>query len=192
MEPRGRPPVGDPRPATLPHLGDRGEARMVDVSGKDTTRRVARASGAIRMTRAALDALVSGRLPKGDALAVARVAGIQAAKLAPTIIPLAHPLPLEHVGVEVTPDEELPFAGHPTLGTAFVMVSEGRVTSPATQVVAAGEIPVEVDVASRVAWMTQLSPEFGPVFDDRGLLARATGLAVGRWAICSSPALPPS
>ena len=81
---------------------------MVDVSGKDTTRRVARASGAIRMTRAALDALVSGRLPKGDALAVARVAGIQAAKLAPTIIPLAHPLPLEHVGVEVTPDEELP------------------------------------------------------------------------------------
>ena len=77
-----------------------------------------------------------------------------------------------------TPDEELPFAGHPTLGTAFVMVSEGRVTSPATQVVAAGEIPVEVDVSSGEAWMTQLSPEFGPVFDDRGLLARATGLAV--------------
>ncbi len=45
-----------------------------------------------------------------------------------------------------TPGMELPFAGHPTLGTAFVMVSEGRVTSPATQVVAAGEIPVEVDV----------------------------------------------
>src|SRR5262245_45846758 len=47
-----------------------------------------------------------------------------------------------------TPDAELPFAGHPTLGTAFVMVSEGRVTSPATQVIAAGDIPVEVDVAS--------------------------------------------
>ncbi len=77
-----------------------------------------------------------------------------------------------------TPDEELPFAGHPTLGTAFVMVSEGRVTSPATQVVAAGEIPVEVDVASGVAWMTQLAPEFGPVVQDRELLARATGLDV--------------
>jgi len=75
-----------------------------------------------------------------------------------------------------TPDEELPFAGHPTLGTAFVMVSEGRVTSPATQVVAAGEIPVEVDVASGFAWMTQLAPEFGPVFEDRELLAKATGL----------------
>ncbi len=93
---------------TLPHLDDRGEARMVDVSGKDVTRRVARASGAVRMTRDALDALVSGRLPKGDALAVARVAGIQAAKLAPTILPLAHPLPLEHVGVEVAPDDALP------------------------------------------------------------------------------------
>jgi len=45
-----------------------------------------------------------------------------------------------------TPDQELPFAGHPTLGTAFVMVSEGRVTSPVVQVVQAGEIPVEVDV----------------------------------------------
>jgi trans-2,3-dihydro-3-hydroxyanthranilate isomerase len=75
-----------------------------------------------------------------------------------------------------TPDEELPFAGHPTLGTAFVLVGEGRVSSPATQVVAAGEIPVEVDVASGFAWMTQLTPEFGPVAEDRELLAAATGL----------------
>jgi cyclic pyranopterin phosphate synthase len=81
---------------------------MVDVSGKEATRRVARASGRLRMTREALDALVSGRLPKGDALAVARVAGIHAAKLAPTLVPLAHPIPLEHVGVEVTPDASLP------------------------------------------------------------------------------------
>jgi trans-2,3-dihydro-3-hydroxyanthranilate isomerase len=78
-----------------------------------------------------------------------------------------------------TPDEELPFAGHPTLGTAFVLVREGRVTSPATQVVKAGEIPVEVDLASGFAWMTQLPPEFGAEFGDRELLAAATGLEPG-------------
>jgi trans-2,3-dihydro-3-hydroxyanthranilate isomerase len=77
-----------------------------------------------------------------------------------------------------TPDAELPFAGHPTLGTAFVLVSEGRVTSPATQVIAAGEIPVEVDVGSNVAWMTQLPVEFGRSFEDRALIARAIGLEV--------------
>jgi trans-2,3-dihydro-3-hydroxyanthranilate isomerase len=78
-----------------------------------------------------------------------------------------------------TPEDELPFAGHPTIGTAYVLVSEGRVTSPATQVVSAGEIPVEVDVEAGVAWMTQLPPEFGPAFEDLDLLARATGLERG-------------
>jgi trans-2,3-dihydro-3-hydroxyanthranilate isomerase len=78
-----------------------------------------------------------------------------------------------------TPAAELPFAGHPTLGTAFVLVSEGRVTSRATQVVAAGEIPVEVDLQAGTAWMTQLPPEFGSVFEDRELIARAIGLEVG-------------
>ena len=77
-----------------------------------------------------------------------------------------------------TPDQELPFAGHPTLGTAFVMVSEERVTSPAVQVVQAGEIPVEVDVDRGFATMRQLPPVFGPEFDDRELLARAVGLGV--------------
>jgi trans-2,3-dihydro-3-hydroxyanthranilate isomerase len=77
-----------------------------------------------------------------------------------------------------TPDAELPFAGHPTLGTAFVLVSEGRVASPTTQVVAAGEVPVEVDAGSGFAWMTQLPPTFGPPFEDRELVARAAGLAV--------------
>jgi trans-2,3-dihydro-3-hydroxyanthranilate isomerase len=78
-----------------------------------------------------------------------------------------------------TPDGELPFAGHPTIGTAFVLVAEGRVTSPATQVVAAGEVPVEVDVETGTAWMTQLPPEFGAEFDDVDLIASATGLERG-------------
>ena len=77
-----------------------------------------------------------------------------------------------------TPGQELPFAGHPTLGTAFVLVSEGRISTPATQAIAAGEIPVEVDVASHTAWMTQLPAEFGPIFPDRDLIARAIGLTV--------------
>ncbi|MEW6058740.1 MAG: PhzF family phenazine biosynthesis protein [Actinomycetota bacterium] len=77
-----------------------------------------------------------------------------------------------------TPDQELPFAGHPTLGTAFVMVSEGRVTSPVVQVVQAGEIPVEVDVERGYAAMRQLQPIFGPEFDDRELLAIAVGLGI--------------
>lgn len=81
---------------------------MVDVSDKPPSRRVARASGAIRMRDAALAALVRGELPKGDAFAVARVAGIQAAKRTPDLVPLCHPLPLDAVSVEVVADERLP------------------------------------------------------------------------------------
>lgn len=76
-----------------------------------------------------------------------------------------------------TPGQELPFAGHPSVGTAFVLVSEGRVRSPATQVVAAGEIPMEVAPDEGVAWMTQFPAEFGPPFEDRELIARAAGLS---------------
>jgi trans-2,3-dihydro-3-hydroxyanthranilate isomerase len=75
-----------------------------------------------------------------------------------------------------TPDEELPFAGHPTLGTAYVLASSGAIGSSATQVVAAGEIPVEVDVAANEASMTQLPPVFGEPFEDRELVSRAAGL----------------
>jgi trans-2,3-dihydro-3-hydroxyanthranilate isomerase len=75
-----------------------------------------------------------------------------------------------------TPGQELPFAGHPTLGTAFVLVSERRVSTPATQVIAAGDIPVEVDVETNTAWMTQLPAEFRPIFPDRDLIASAIGL----------------
>jgi trans-2,3-dihydro-3-hydroxyanthranilate isomerase len=78
-----------------------------------------------------------------------------------------------------TPGTELPFAGHPSLGTAFVLVAEGRVTSPATQVVAAGEFRIEVDLPARRARMRQLPPAFGPRFEDRELAARAVGLAPG-------------
>jgi len=80
------------------HLDERGEAHMVDVSSKSVTRRIAEASCLVRLRRETLERL--GDLPKGDALAVARIAGIQAAKRASEWIPLAHPLPLDQAEVE--------------------------------------------------------------------------------------------
>lgn len=78
-----------------------------------------------------------------------------------------------------TSEKELPFAGHPTLGTAFILVSEGRVSSPVVQTSAAGDVPVEVDLASGSARMRQLPPAFGHVFEDRAAVARAAGLEPG-------------
>ncbi|MBI4261633.1 MAG: PhzF family phenazine biosynthesis protein [Actinobacteria bacterium] len=77
-----------------------------------------------------------------------------------------------------TPGGELPFAGHPTLGTAFVLAAEGLITTPATQVVAAGEFLVEVDLASARARMHQHPPEFGPEVGSRPRVAAAVGLPV--------------
>lgn len=81
---------------------------MVDVSAKDLTERVARARGSIRMSPATLAAIQSNSLKKGDVLAVARVAGILAAKRTPELIPLCHPIPLTDVQVELSANEGLP------------------------------------------------------------------------------------
>jgi trans-2,3-dihydro-3-hydroxyanthranilate isomerase len=75
-----------------------------------------------------------------------------------------------------TPALELPFAGHPSLGTAFVLASEGRVQSPVTQSVRAGELEIEVDVGSGFARMEQFPPRFGRFLDDRERVAKAAGL----------------
>ena len=84
----------------LTHLDDRGQARMVDVGGKAETSRSATATGRIRMSSQALAAVREGSGPKGDVLAVARVAGIMAAKKTGELIPLCHPLALDAVAVE--------------------------------------------------------------------------------------------
>ncbi len=84
----------------LSHYDAKGEARMVDVGNKAETRRTARAHAFVRMSAAVLEALP--RNPKGDPLAVARVAGILAAKRTAELIPLCHSLPLSHADVEVT------------------------------------------------------------------------------------------
>ncbi|MEM7163904.1 MAG: cyclic pyranopterin monophosphate synthase MoaC [Planctomycetota bacterium] len=85
---------------SLTHLDDQGRARMVDVGAKDVTQRRAVASGRIQMSSDALHAIRDGSVPKGDVLAVARVAGIQAAKETSRWIPLCHPLPLDKVSIE--------------------------------------------------------------------------------------------
>lgn len=85
----------------LTHLDDRGEARMVDVGGKPETVRRAVAEAVVVMSVATRSALFAGRIPKGDAGAVARVAAIQAAKRTADLIPLCHPLPLTSVDVDV-------------------------------------------------------------------------------------------
>jgi cyclic pyranopterin monophosphate synthase len=85
----------------LTHVDDQGAARMVDVSGKDVTARTARASGRVLVSAQVVDLLRGAGLPKGDALAVARIAGIQGAKRTPELIPLCHPLALHAVEVDV-------------------------------------------------------------------------------------------
>ena len=85
----------------LPHLSAAGEARMVDVSGKTVTARIATATARVLLSPAAVAALRDGSVPKGDALAVARIAGIQAAKKTPDLIPLCHPVAVSGVDVSV-------------------------------------------------------------------------------------------
>jgi cyclic pyranopterin phosphate synthase len=92
----------------LSHVSPSGEARMVDVSGKPETVRVARAQGVIRMQPATLDAIVGAQLKKGDVLGVARLAGVMAAKRTSDLIPLCHPLMLTDVQVTLAPDVSLP------------------------------------------------------------------------------------
>ena len=84
----------------LTHLDDAGRAHIVDVSEKAVTAREATAASCVRMQAATLKAIVSGDTPKGDVLAVARVAGIQAAKKCSELIPLCHPLALTKVQIE--------------------------------------------------------------------------------------------
>jgi cyclic pyranopterin phosphate synthase len=87
----------------LTHLDAQGRARMVDVGGKAITRRVCVARGAVQMAKATLARIVEGRIAKGDVLATARIAGIQAAKRTSEWIPLAHPMPIDSVEVRLEP-----------------------------------------------------------------------------------------
>lgn len=122
----------------LTHLDAGGQARMVDVSAKPPTTRRARAQAVITMSPETAAAVVAGDAPKGDVLGTARLAGIQAAKRTPDLIPLAHPLPLSKAAVEIEVDAEA-----------------GRVTVEAETVVAASTgVEMEAMTACAVAALT--------------------------------------
>ncbi len=89
----------------LTHINDQGEAHMVDVSDKTQTERIARAQARISMLPETLKMIIQGSHKKGDVLAVARIAGIQAAKQCSSLIPLCHPLMLTSISVECEADE---------------------------------------------------------------------------------------
>ena len=96
------------QPKKLTHLGSSGEARMVDVSAKAATERLAVAEGRVLMTAATLDLVVKGNAKKGDVLGAARIAGIMAAKKTHELIPLCHPLALSKIAIDIAPDPALP------------------------------------------------------------------------------------
>ena len=105
--PSRKPPSPAPQPA-LSHIDQRGEARMVDVSGKAQTERIAVAEGHVIMRKETLDRVIAGNALKGDVLGAARLAGIMAAKRTHSLIPLCHPLPITKVEVEIDPEHTLP------------------------------------------------------------------------------------
>jgi cyclic pyranopterin monophosphate synthase len=100
------PPVA--APPALTHIDQRGEARMVDVTEKGATERIAVAEGRVIMRKETLDLVLEGNAMKGDVLGAARLAGIMAAKRTHGLIPLCHPLPLSKIEVEINPEHSLP------------------------------------------------------------------------------------
>jgi cyclic pyranopterin phosphate synthase len=106
----------DPAPGAAPvqaaspltHIDQRGQARMVDVTEKGVTERIAVAEGRVIMRKETLDLVLEGNAMKGDVLGAARLAGIMAAKRTHGLIPLCHPLPLSKVEIEINPEHSLP------------------------------------------------------------------------------------
>ncbi|MGH7911595.1 MAG: cyclic pyranopterin monophosphate synthase MoaC [Candidatus Dormibacteraceae bacterium] len=152
--------------AELTHLDERGAARMVDVSGKQVTRREAVAECRVRMAPATIAAIRESSLKKGDALQVARIAAIMAAKRTPELIPLCHPLPITGVDVDFE------------LGEDSVRVE--------VSVRVSGQTGVEIEAltAAAVAGVTLIdmvkSMERGVVIEQVRLLHKAGGRS-GEW-----------
>ena len=94
--------------AVLSHIDQRGQAHMVDVSGKNLTERIAVAEGRVIMRKETLDLVIAGNAMKGDVLGAARLAGIMAAKRTHGLIPLCHPLPITKVEIDINPEHALP------------------------------------------------------------------------------------
>jgi cyclic pyranopterin phosphate synthase len=147
--------------AELTHLDDEGHAHMVDVGGKAATRRVAVAEAHISMTPAARDALFAGTLPKGDALAVARIAAIQGAKATSTLVPLCHPIGIDSISADVEPTD----MGARIVVTAAVTAKTGiemeAITGAAIGAIAVYDMVKAVDRAAVIGPVQLLSKTGG-------------------------------
>jgi cyclic pyranopterin phosphate synthase len=127
------------------HLDDSGNARMVDVSGKEATKRRAVARATVLTTSAVAAAIADGSMKKGDVLGVARVAGIQAAKRTSDLVPLCHPLPITFLSVDLSVDPAP--AGQPA-GTAAIRIEA------AVETVGQTGVEMEALTAASVAALT--------------------------------------
>ena len=123
----------------LSHLDDRGQAHMVDVSAKPSVARRAVARATVRAAEKTVRAMLDGEVPKGDVAALARVAGIMAAKQTSSLIPLCHPLPLEQVALEV---EAFPEKSHITVTATASTTARTGVEMEALTAAAAGALTV--------------------------------------------------
>jgi cyclic pyranopterin phosphate synthase len=155
-------------PDRLTHLDEHGDARMVDVSGKPVTQRRAVARAIVRMTPETARIVAAGDAPKGDVLGVARIAGIMAAKRTGELIPLCHPMGLDHVDVDGSVDVEA--------GTVTITASAG--------VTARTGVEMEAMTAASVAALTVYDMvkgvERGVAIEEVVLLEKSGG-ASGTW-----------
>ena len=143
----------------LSHLDQRGQARMVDVGHKPASQRQAKARARVLLTPATLGLLAAEGLPKGDALAVARIAGIQAAKRTPELIPLCHPLPLSAVAVELILEPEGVLIEATAKTTANTGVEMEAMTAAAVAALALYDMVkgVERGAVIQGVWLTEKS-----------------------------------
>ncbi|WP_150912524.1 cyclic pyranopterin monophosphate synthase MoaC [Marinobacter halotolerans] len=153
----------------LTHLDEKGEARMVDVGAKSMTEREARAEGVIRMAPQTLSMIIEGEHPKGDVLAVARIAGIMAAKKTHDLIPLCHSLNLSSVKVELTPGED---------GRSVTIVSRCKLSG---QTGVEMEALTAVSVAALTLYDMCKAVDRGMIIDGVRLLEKKGGRS-GHWS----------
>ncbi len=145
----------------LTHVDEHGAARMVDVSAKPETERVAVAGCRVLLAPATLDLLASGGLPKGDALAVARVAGIMGAKRTPDLVPLCHPLPITGVEVDLAPEADAVAITATVRTTARTGVEMEALTAAATAALALYDMVKGVQRDARVDGLRLLAKRGG-------------------------------
>jgi cyclic pyranopterin phosphate synthase len=147
--------------ARLTHLDERGAARMVDVSAKPMTERLAVAGCRVLLAPATLDLLAAGGLPKGDALAVARIAGIMGAKRTPDLVPLCHPLPITGVEVDLQLEPDAVAITATVRTTARTGVEMEALTAAATAALALYDMVKGVQRDTRIDGLRLLAKRGG-------------------------------